>query len=667
VAEAADTTAASVTTVAAVANPAVASQAGKLAAVRALATCGGTRDVQPPEDMRHPTRFGIAAVSSDPAVAAHAGAVVGDVVLTVGLTVVIGVIGAAVRYAYLRSRQRRPQHSLLDAQSALAGKAPGVPSDDDDASDVSVIAALAYVRFPGTAVFVIEYFTGFVVASTVVVAAKAPFSAATALVVFTGFMFALMPIGVCAWLFKTRFRRGFVCKPNPPSVKAQATAGSGRRLLRWLFRPTWEWYPRAMEAETEPAAVSAMDRDGVDALLLTGGRTTAIQPLADPATLRRYHRHFGLAFDGYADRAPWFLLVEALVLNVGTSVALALANVTQCRAAAWVALAAYGMHLVLLAVLRPYTMRAEAIGQTLSVVFQAVSVVIAAVDQSGSDDAGEDTSLADPRERSLRAMAEDLATASAFVVSMFALLDIGQSVYLQIRRQRAARRAAAAARAAAEDALLAVPMRDIEPEPFEEAAPAEVAPPRDPTPPPPPPPPPPKPKPTGPSDVEIERARREAAAAATEAERAAKFAHWQRLRDQADRLVSELYASTPAGAAGGNSLLATMGTGGSNGGSLLSGYGAPPPMPRRATAAGARNHKDDDDEWFGGGDSAAPAAACPVPTRPATQVSRIMQPGADDNDHPDHPEGDSDALLDDLLAGDVVPAPPRPNLDEFLD
>jgi len=610
--------------------------------------------------MGHPTGLIIAtAAPDDAAVAAHAGAVVANIALTIGASAAIGVLGAAARVFFVRRREERREIERMTS-----------PLTTPAVKDVTFVAALAWVRFPGAAVFVIEYFTGFVVASSVVVAAKAPFGAVMGLICLSGLLFALLPVIVGAWLFKTRFRRAFVCKPNAPSAAAAVTRSTvGSRVIRWLFRPNAEWHPLEAHADEDRGPTVNVD-DGP--LLGDPGASgtngaAAIQPLADPATLRRYHRHFGLAFDGYADRAPWFLLVEALVLNVGTSVALALANVTQCRAAAWVALAAYGMHLVLLAVLRPYTMRAEAIGQTLSVVFQAVSVVIAAVDQSGSDDAGEDTSLADPRERSLRAMAEDLATASAFVVSMFALLDIGQSVYLQIRRQRAARRAAAAARAAAEDALLAVPMRDIEPEPFEEAAPAEVAPPRDPTPPPPPPPPPPKPKPTGPSDVEIERARREAAAAATEAERAAKFAHWQRLRDQADRLVSELYASTPAGAAGGNSLLATMGTGGSNGGSLLSGYGAPPPMPRRATAAGARNHKDDDDEWFGGGDSAAPAAACPVPTRPATQVSRIMQPGADDNDHPDHPEGDSDALLDDLLAGDVVPAPPRPNLDEFLD
>jgi hypothetical protein len=319
VSEAIDSTATAVTTaISVLVNPAQASQASRASLVRRIAACNDD-EVPPPEFAESPTglEVGSTARSSDlqRSIGQHAGGVLGNSLIVAAFTCAVWLL-AAGKFVFL----------MLNNGGRTEWR-----------------RAAAWARFPAAFSVPLAFFSGPLALSGTISAVLAPPGTA-AIVTTTALLVLAAPCAALLRFFVRRFRSVFVSKADP-HTNAEGPLTTTKQL--WMERvqrvttPQVEWHE-------------------------VGGGT-------------RQMRQLGMFFEAYKDKAPWFLLVEVLWVNVAASMAAALSVVISCAAAAWITFAIYAVFVALLLWLRPYAMKLEMAGQAVVAALQALGLLVAAI------------------------------------------------------------------------------------------------------------------------------------------------------------------------------------------------------------------------------------------------------------------------------------------------
>jgi hypothetical protein len=326
--------AAAITTVAlGVAQPSVATLAGRQNAIRSVIACSSGFDpaLQPPDRDTNPFMWKVSVgAGSDAemvhAADLHAGTVFFGVALFVGFSTFAAGAGAA--YAQI-----------------LRSKCPTT-----DPTSAYFRRGFAMVRFPGVTGFVYAYASGFVMQSAVMVVLSPATSAATSATVgCVALVATVVPAVVGCWGFRRWFRHIFVASPDAADNFGVAPRKNWARAWNFCFEDVNTWGASSSFAE---------------------------------ATGDDFMRQYAFLFDGLTDRAPWFLAVDTLLLGLAGGVASRLTIVIGCPAGAWLLFGVYVAYLVLLARFRPFSVRLELVGVAAVSASQSLSVLLAAVQSS---------------------------------------------------------------------------------------------------------------------------------------------------------------------------------------------------------------------------------------------------------------------------------------------
>jgi hypothetical protein len=303
-------------------NPAVASQAGRIAVLRAIATCGGA--LEPPDRSQSPLALRMGFSDSD-VINAHAGAVIGNVALVVVAALVVGGTLIVGRHHYRKCRRM----------------------------NTSLLRSAAWSRFPGWIGFPYSYFAGFVANSAMMVALRGD-AASAVMCVIIAVIFLAGPFVAALYLFRSgQFRAAFECVKTETADAGSSPNGPRSCRDRWAkcIEPTMDW----REQSTLGGAHSRTD----------------------------YRlRQFGMFFDGYVGHEAWFYFVEIGVLGILASATGAIAELVSCAAGAWALFALYLGYCGLLVRLRPYATPLEMWLQGFVVLVQTMAVALAALQHS---------------------------------------------------------------------------------------------------------------------------------------------------------------------------------------------------------------------------------------------------------------------------------------------
>jgi hypothetical protein len=154
-----------------------------------------------------------------------------------------------------------------------------------------------------------------------------------------------------------------------------------------IVRPSVEWAERS-------------SRDPFDAPAAGGSETQQL-------------RQYGLLFDAYVDRAPWFLAVEIVVTCILANLSLAVAPLYSCVVGAWLVFVVFAIYLVLLVRFRPYATPLDMALQFVVAFAQTFTVLLEALQQSEVIEAN-----------SLHEVAESFATAMSLAVTLMTLAGL---------------------------------------------------------------------------------------------------------------------------------------------------------------------------------------------------------------------------------------------------
>jgi hypothetical protein len=360
----ADNTAVTTATVLAVvtlSNPGMPSQASRIVIVRALLQCSAN-GLEEPTSTANPTGLSLPATSGaseDSEINTHAGSILGNMLLSVAFAMPFFVAAAAHRWYHLRH-------------------------DPPDRHDPRWRRSLAFARLPAILSFPVSYFAGFITASTMVVAVRgdAGFAAICCIV---SLAFLVGPVIAGTVYYRNNFRREF-----EPRTKAQgdhAADDEAACSILTIVRPSVEWVERSW-------------RDPLDPPPAGGSETQQL-------------RQYGLLFDAYVDRAPWFLAVEIVVTCILANLAMAIAPLYSCVVGAWLVFVVFAIYLVLLVRFRPYATPLDMALQFVVAFAQTFTVLLEALQQSGVMEAN-----------SLHEVAESFATAMSLAVTLMGLAGL---------------------------------------------------------------------------------------------------------------------------------------------------------------------------------------------------------------------------------------------------
>jgi hypothetical protein len=371
VSEAIDRTATAVTTaISVLVNPAQASQASRASLVRRIAACKDD-EVPPPEFAESPTglEIGSTAHSSDlqRSIGQHAGGVLGNSLIVAAFTCAVWLL-AAGKFVFL----------MLNNGGRTEWR-----------------RAAAWARFPAAFSVPLAFFSGPLALSGTISAVLAPPGTA-AIVTTTALLVLAAPCAALLHFFVRRFRNVFVSRAGPHANTEEGPLTTTKQLwmerLQRVTTPQVEWHE-------------------------VGGGT-------------RQLRQLGMFFAAYKDKAPWFLLVEVLWVNVAASMAAALSVVISCAAAAWITFAIYAVFVALLLWLRPYAMKLEMAGQavvatlqTLVAALQALGLLVAAI--NGTSEWEDGKAAAD--------VASICVTIASALIMLVSLADLYAFVRMHVR------------------------------------------------------------------------------------------------------------------------------------------------------------------------------------------------------------------------------------------
>jgi hypothetical protein len=371
VSEAIDRTATAVTTaISVLVNPAQASQASRASLVRRIAACKDD-EVPPPEFAESPTRLEIGSTAHNSdlqrSIGQHAGGVLGNSLIVAAFTCAVWLL-AAGKFVFLMLK---------------------------NGGRTEWRRAAAWARFPAAFSVPLAFFSGPLALSGTISAVLAPPGTA-AIVTTTALLVLAAPCAALLHFFVHRFRNVFVSRAGPLTNTEEGPLTTTKQLwmerLQRVMTPQVEWHEM-------------------------GGGT-------------RQLRQLGMFFAAYKDKAPWFLLVEVLWVNVAASMAAALSVVISCAAAAWITFAIYAVFVALLLWLRPYAMKLEMAGQavvatlqTLVAALQALGLLVAAI--NGTSEWEDGKAAAD--------VASICVTIASALIMLVSLADLYAFVRMQVR------------------------------------------------------------------------------------------------------------------------------------------------------------------------------------------------------------------------------------------
>jgi hypothetical protein len=395
-------------------NPAVGTQPGKLSALRGLLDCtddaestdtdtqdgADTADeADAPAITRHPLRFAVDAAG--PAERYNAGIVLGAFVLLAGVAALVAGVVAPVRLLVARSVEKNAGYAYGDA--------------------------LSWSRFPGLlSLPLVLVLPGAAEAGAAALSSRAASTTPVARAI--GAIGVVMCVAVpvlLACAFRLRFRRLFVWSIAGEGTDAGGpAAGPGRPV-------------------TASRLVKKQLSRRVDALVLVEDKEWCAAPsafMADAAETdaERTHtllRHFGMFFDVYRGKAPWFLTVE-LFFVVATSIASGLHKATGCSALAWTLAVLYSALAVAFAVIRPHAVRLDRVLYGLLSFAQAAAVLGAAAIELTNAHGGDSTHAT--RARTGASFFLSAVSMSAGAVGVY---ELGKVMYQQVKAHRAKQRA----------------------------------------------------------------------------------------------------------------------------------------------------------------------------------------------------------------------------------
>jgi hypothetical protein len=372
-----------ISSIAAMGNPAVASQAGRLAGLRAALACRA--DYADPDNAPPPPDPG--SNPFDMVVGDSNGGVGRGNAALHGGTVVFGLVavGAFTLATLLGLGGSRHLVTTRNAQAALRPTPP-------------FGAAVAWARWPGVATFALAYFLQPVVASSVVCLVYASSQPVLGVTAALGLIAIITVLGGCIGGYVKYFRDTF--EPIPGE---QAMKGSGPAT--WLFSASTEWTQKATSPER--AEVSSLQASA-------GGTKLRLNRL----------KQFGIAFDPYADHAPWYFIVE-MMYNAAGGAASGVAAATGCLWSVWLSASIALAYLVIMLVIRPYARRFDLALQAFLAAFQALGAVLAAVDI---------TTDVDPYASSpVRDAADWVVIISAVIATVLGVFEIVKAIHHQLR------------------------------------------------------------------------------------------------------------------------------------------------------------------------------------------------------------------------------------------
>jgi hypothetical protein len=410
-------------------NPAVATQTSRISALRNILACsddqgsgptnndtdptpddGNADEDEKPDWSEHPLRFGLSVAGATQQY--HAGLIVGDIAFTLGFTVLVVAVVAPLR--------------LLASKSASYGYG----------------RALAWCRFPGILSVPVALFVPPIAHSAAVcVASFTPdITTASRAIGGLGVLVAVIVPAACLGGFRAFFHRHFAWTVNGVEVDdpvfAKNSAGS-----------------------TLPAASTASGTDqaaghGRRGLVTTGdllttavtSRMTAMLLTEDREWLSRDRgktafqmRRFGMFFDVYRGRAPWFFVVE-LGFAVFVSFLTGLHEAFGCSPIAWTAAAGYVLLTATYVVLRPHAASLDRVIYTSLAFTQAcASVLVAAVVELSKAKGRDDPATLRTREAgSFFLSAISMSAAAAGLYELFKVVYQQWLVHHRERRRREA-------------------------------------------------------------------------------------------------------------------------------------------------------------------------------------------------------------------------------------
>ena len=150
-------------------------------------------------------------------------------------------------------------------------------------------------------------------------------------------------------------------------------------------------------------------------------------------------RRFGILFEPYGRRAPWFFAAE-LGFSAAVAVVAALKDATGCAVVGWLGVALQAAFLALLLWLRPHAVALDRVLYPIIAAAQTTGAVLAAVVQQQEAYLAQlaaDVPPAPPPSSDTRAAAEAVITATGMTLGVVAFYELAKQIYLQIlQRQR---------------------------------------------------------------------------------------------------------------------------------------------------------------------------------------------------------------------------------------
>ena len=455
------TTVSAASSLAAMSNPAVAAQAGRLAAMQAALTCtdGGSDDEDVAEELPatdHPLGFGIAPVGKQ--LKYHAGAVVGNTAIVAAFSLFVVVVCGGARWAYVKCRGPPVEE---DAGKAASGAK----------HSVTFGAAVAWVRFPAVVFFPIAFVLQPTTTSAVTLLADPqPGTVMGRGLGALGLYEIVAMLVVSSVAFHRRFKETFeAVEPDHGDEQTPEAAP----------QPAYDDDDDPLKILGPRVVIKGLDDDDEDddeaAKQMSGpgcvrrfGRYWFV-PTTDWVALDRPHtrerlRRYGLAFEAYGPRAPWFFLSE-LFVSFLAGVAAGLPAAIGCLWSALLAAIIYVVYFAMLVAYRPLSTRVEAVVFTFLAFLQALASALSFGSQvmvSRGDDGTLDG-------RNVRAAAEQCIVVSGLVASVIGVLALLKTVAdlaiekLEKRKARRLKAASDGVHVGAGTGVLSVPLLLAEP------------------------------------------------------------------------------------------------------------------------------------------------------------------------------------------------------------
>ena len=337
-------------------NPVAAAQAGRIGSLRTLLSCNSSGpgrivangNQEPLPVAQHPLRFALPAAGAE--LRYSAAAVVGAAVVVTGaaaLVTLCAALAAAVAWCRLAMDRDRQSQQQSDEPPTATPAATLPPA-------ARFHAFLELCRFPASLSLSVMYLSG----------PMAEHGArCLAGVGATTTSMAIGAVGLASCV--------------------ACTAG-GAAFFRRTFRRSLRWSVDALDEDPLAAEPSRAVEDTVEdratrrlnALLLVDDKEWAAA--AGPAHTASLMKRFGMLFDAYRGKAPWFLLAE-FSLSVALGCLAGVQEALGCRVSAWLSAAVTTTFALALGAIRPHAVRFDRVLYFVLAALQAAAAAMAAV------------------------------------------------------------------------------------------------------------------------------------------------------------------------------------------------------------------------------------------------------------------------------------------------